>query len=118
MIRAKGDTVPRRVSAEYAAGLVKDGDWVDYGINTAQPDRFDRALAARKDQLRDVRIRRCARAPAWRGGFLAVMWHPAIPDSKFRHLLSGNVPGSAIPAMPPVEFPAFLDRNGSLSGNY
>ena len=72
MIRAKGDTVPRRVSAEYAAGLVKDGDWVDYGINTAQPDRFDRALAARKDQLRDVRIRRCARAPAWRGGFLAV----------------------------------------------
>jgi len=46
------------------------------------------------------------------------VWHPAIPDSKFRHFLSGNVPGSAIPAMPPVEFPAFLDRNGSLSGNY
>jgi len=59
VIRAKGDSVPRQVSAEYAAGLVKDGDWVDYGINTAQPDRFDRALAARKDQLRDVRIRSC-----------------------------------------------------------
>ncbi len=48
---------PPRISAEAAAALVKSGDWVDYGLNTAQPDLFDRALAARKAELRGVKIR-------------------------------------------------------------
>jgi acyl-CoA hydrolase len=48
-----------RVSAADAANLVKSGDWVDYGALLAQPDVFDRALAARKLELRDVKIRAC-----------------------------------------------------------
>ena len=32
---------------------------VDYGTNTGQPDLFDRALAARAAELRNVRIRSC-----------------------------------------------------------
>jgi acyl-CoA hydrolase len=49
----------RRITAAEAAGLVKSGDWVDYGAVLSQPDVFDRALAARKAQLRDVKIRTC-----------------------------------------------------------
>ncbi len=49
----------RRVSAEEAAAVVRSGDWVDYGAVLAQPDAFDRALAARKDELTQVKIRSC-----------------------------------------------------------
>jgi len=49
----------RRITAAEAAGLVKSGDWVDYGAVLAQPDVFDRALAARKAELWDVKIRAC-----------------------------------------------------------
>jgi acyl-CoA hydrolase len=48
---------PPRISAEEAAALVRSGDWVDYGSLLGQPDVFDRALAARKHELRGVRIR-------------------------------------------------------------
>ncbi len=48
-----------RITAAEAAGFVKSGDWVDYGAVLAQPDVFDRALAARKSDLRDVKIRAC-----------------------------------------------------------
>lgn len=46
-----------RISAEGAAALVRSGSWVDYGFGLGQPDLFDRALAARKDELRGVGIR-------------------------------------------------------------
>ncbi len=49
----------RRITAAEAAALVKSGDWVDYGAVLSQPDVFDRALAARKAELRDVKIRAC-----------------------------------------------------------
>src|SRR3984893_16338608 len=49
----------RRITAAEAAGLVKSGDWVDYGAVLGQPDVFDGALAARKAELRDVKIRAC-----------------------------------------------------------
>jgi acyl-CoA hydrolase len=49
----------KRISPEAAAALVKSGDWVDYGFGMGQPDLFDRALAARKDELRGVKIRSC-----------------------------------------------------------
>jgi acyl-CoA hydrolase len=49
----------RRITAAETAGLVKSGDWVDYGAVLAQPDVFDRALADRKGELRDVKIRAC-----------------------------------------------------------
>ena len=50
-------TPPPRISAEEAAALVRPGDWVDYGVTLGQPELFDRALAARRDELRGVRIR-------------------------------------------------------------
>jgi len=45
------------VSAEAAAAVVQSGDWVDFGFGLGQPDLFDRALAARRDELRGVHIR-------------------------------------------------------------
>jgi len=47
------------ISAEHAASLVKSGMWLDYGASNCQPDVFDKALAARKDGLENVKIRSC-----------------------------------------------------------
>ncbi len=60
------NTSPRRISAPDAAGLVKSGDWVEYGTTLCQPDVFDQALAQRKAELRDVKIRGCL---SMRGGW-------------------------------------------------
>ena len=49
----------RRVSAAEAAGLVRSGDWLDFGAALSLPDGFDRALAARAAELREVKIRGC-----------------------------------------------------------
>jgi len=49
----------KTVSAEQAAGLVKSGDWIDYGFGVGQPELFDRALAARVKQLNGVGLRGC-----------------------------------------------------------
>mgnify|MGYP000162825572 CR=1 FL=1 len=45
-------------TAEEAVKIVKSGDWVDYGWCCNQPVALDKALAARKDELFDVKIRR------------------------------------------------------------
>ncbi|WP_312635211.1 acetyl-CoA hydrolase/transferase C-terminal domain-containing protein [Oscillibacter sp.] len=42
---------------EAAARAVQSGDWVDYGFGAGFPDLMDRALAAQKAELRDVKIR-------------------------------------------------------------
>jgi acyl-CoA hydrolase len=47
----------KTVTAAEAASLVKSGMWIDYGTITSQPDVFDKALAARKADLCDVKIR-------------------------------------------------------------
>ena len=49
----------RRVSAAHVAGLVTSGMWLDYGAVLCQPDVFDKALAARRDELHRVKIRAC-----------------------------------------------------------
>jgi len=49
----------RPLSAAEAAALVRSGQWLDYGAGLGQPDVFDRALAQRAAQLRDVKIRAC-----------------------------------------------------------
>ena len=59
MERSKHGGSARGITAGEAAALVKSGDWVEYGAVLAQPDAFDRALAARKSELRDVKIRGC-----------------------------------------------------------
>jgi acyl-CoA hydrolase len=45
-----------RTPAE-AAACVKSGDWVDFGMGGNYPDLLDEALAKRKDELADVKIR-------------------------------------------------------------
>lgn len=46
------------VTPEQAAKLaVRSGDWVDYGFGAGFPELMDRALAARRDELTDVKIR-------------------------------------------------------------
>jgi acyl-CoA hydrolase len=50
---------PEKVTPAAAAALVRSGAWVDYGFGMGQPDLFDRALAARRDELRGVKIRSC-----------------------------------------------------------
>ena len=45
------------VTPEEAAGAVRSGDWVDYGFGAGFPELVDRALAARKGQVKDVKVR-------------------------------------------------------------
>jgi len=54
-------------TAQEAVKLVKSGDWVDYGWCVNHPVALDKALAARKDELRDVKVR---------GG--VTMWMPEV----------------------------------------
>jgi acyl-CoA hydrolase len=54
-----GNKTPRVVTAAEAAKVVKSGDWLDYGTTLVQPDLFDTALAARKEELRQIKIRSC-----------------------------------------------------------
>ncbi len=49
----------RTVSADAAASMVKSGMWIDYGTSLCQPDVFDAALAARRRELTNVKIRSC-----------------------------------------------------------
>ena len=44
-------------TAEEAVKVVKSGDWVDYTWATSHPVELDKALAARKDELYDVKVR-------------------------------------------------------------
>ena len=45
------------ISAEAAAAMVKNGDWVDYGFSTGVPSAIDKALAKRMPALSDVHFR-------------------------------------------------------------
>jgi acyl-CoA hydrolase len=56
--RTRG-TPAKRISADEAAGLVRSGMWLDFGISLSQPDMFDVALARRVGELDDVKIRSC-----------------------------------------------------------
>jgi butyryl-CoA:acetate CoA-transferase len=47
------------VSPEEAVKIVKSGDWIDYGFGHTNPYALDKALAARKDELKDIKIRHC-----------------------------------------------------------
>ncbi len=42
---------------EEAVKVIKNGDWVDYSAALAKPVLLDQALAKRKDELKDVKIR-------------------------------------------------------------
>ena len=45
------------VTPEIAAKAVQSGDWVDYGFGAGFPELMDKAIAARKEELKDVKVR-------------------------------------------------------------
>ena len=47
----------KRITAGEAAALVHSGDWIDFGWATSTPFAIDQALAARADELTDVKLR-------------------------------------------------------------
>lgn len=49
----------RTISAAEAATLVEPGMWLDLGGVNSQSETFDRALAARAEELTDVKVRSC-----------------------------------------------------------
>ena len=57
MSMRKAPARAQTITAAEAAGLVKSHHWLDYGACLVEPDVFDRALAARVDELTNVGIR-------------------------------------------------------------
>jgi butyryl-CoA:acetate CoA-transferase len=53
----KDEYKKKLVSAEQAVGIVKSGDWVDYGHFSCAPTYLDQFLARRVNELTDVKIR-------------------------------------------------------------
>lgn len=45
------------VTPEEAVKVVKSGDWIEYGFGHTKPIALDKALAARKGELKDINIR-------------------------------------------------------------
>lgn len=80
----------KKTTPEEAVRLVKDGDWVDYGMTTSQPIVLDQALAKRKDELHDIKIRETMSLfPRYvvetnpdRQTFTAMNWHMGGYDRK------------------------------------
>jgi butyryl-CoA:acetate CoA-transferase len=56
-----GDYNNKLVTPEEAVKVVKSGDWVDYGSFACQANVLDKALALRKDELWDVKVRSVTR---------------------------------------------------------
>lgn len=77
-------------SATEAVKLVCSGDWVDYGMATSQPVLLDEALAARKEELHDVKVRmalslaprKVVECDPTRETFTAMNWHMGSYDRK------------------------------------
>ena len=42
---------------DVAVHLVKDGDWIDYSQTCSFPAELDAALAKRRDELHDIKVR-------------------------------------------------------------
>ena len=81
-----GTRSARRITAEQAAALVKNGDWVDLGSILAQPNAFDRALAARLPELEGLKVRTCISS-----GPRAML--AADPDAERMHFYSWHFGG-------------------------
>ncbi len=129
-----GNKTPRIVTAEEAAGVVKSGDWLDYGSVLVQPDLFDHALAARKLELRDIKIRSCisvrprAVLEADPDGehFFWFSWHfggydRAKHDAKIAHYIPvnlGEIPDYYTRFNDPIDVAILKARSADENGNY
>ncbi|MDO5047792.1 MAG: acetyl-CoA hydrolase/transferase C-terminal domain-containing protein [Anaerococcus sp.] len=87
------------ITAEKAASMVKDGDWVEMGWGAAVPVDFDKALAKRVDELKDVKIRTgvvpynpyVGQADSTGEHFIYHSYHATGPE---RNLINGNKNGA------------------------
>lgn len=112
---------------EQAVQAVKSGDWVDYTTNVCFPPLLDAALAKRRDELRDVKIRgnlifgpvQVAECDPTREHFHYNTWHCSAYERKlcdrglcnyipmifrnvvpyYRHFLTVNVAMMCVPPM-------------------
>ena len=110
-----------------AVQLVKSGDWVDYSTNVAFPTLLDAALAERRDELSDVKIRgnlcfgpiRTVECDPTREHFFYNSWHLSSYERRlcdrglcnfipmifrnlvpyYRHFLTVNVAMMCVPPM-------------------
>jgi len=73
-----------------AVRIVRSGDWIDYSTNLGFPELLDAALARRKDELKDVKIRgnlimkplRTVEADPQREHFIYNSWHCSAYERK------------------------------------
>jgi acyl-CoA hydrolase len=63
-------------TAERAVKVIQSGDWVDYNFTLSQPSALDKALAARKNELVNVKVR---------GGFFLRPLEIVIADQEREH---------------------------------
>ena len=113
------------VSAEQAARVVKSGDWVEYGSFLGMVRACDKALAARKGELKDVKVRSCVTAYAPevvladpKGEvFTWVSWHFSGADRKFADKYTAAVVGTAANATASMLNASAIGRILFLIGN-
>jgi len=72
-------------TANQAVQVVKDGDWVDYGMSCAYPTALDKALARRQGELKDIKVRNAISCHA------VLFWKPTRKMRPLR-IISGIVP--------------------------
>ncbi|MCK9195993.1 MAG: butyryl-CoA:acetate CoA-transferase [Syntrophales bacterium] len=56
-VRVQEEYRRKLVAPEEAVQVVKSGDWIEYGFGHTKPIALDKALAARKGELKDINIR-------------------------------------------------------------
>ncbi len=74
-----------------AVKVVRSGDWVDYGMNSNLPELLDEALAKRKDELQDVKVRggvlpkplQIVECDPERNTFTYNSWHFSTPERRY-----------------------------------
>lgn len=74
-----------------AVKVVRSGDWVDYGMNSNLPELLDEALAKRKDELQDVKVRggvlpkplQIVECDPERNSFTYNSWHFSAPERRY-----------------------------------
>lgn len=104
------------ITAKEAAAMVKDGDWVELGWCALTPVDFDKALAERVNELKDVKVR---------GGVVPYMpytgqadptgehityhsWHASGTERK---LINANKTGAFFAPIKYSELPRYLAEN-------
>jgi len=77
-------------SPDQAARIIKSGDWIDIGMGAGFPSLMDAAIAKRKEELRDVKIRgslifqpiQMAECDPERRHFIYNSWHMSSNERK------------------------------------